>query len=49
MAKMVKYNDKYISMVYELVNAKSIDDGWKIGTYIHQLYSVTKCSLSKIL
>ena len=26
MAKMVKYNDKYISMAYELVNAKSTDD-----------------------
>lgn len=37
MAKMVKYNDKYISMAYELVNAKSTDDEIKVA---EDLYAI---------
>ena len=37
MAKMVKYNDKYISMAYELLNAKSTDDEIKAA---EDLYAI---------
>lgn len=40
MAKMVKYNDKYISMAYELVNAKSTDDEFKAAEDLYAIDAI---------